>query len=334
MNSTHTPHWESADTISVPADETARLVANVLFKRARMFEAEAKITADRMVEAVSWGYPEHGPGKANRLLAAMELGNIDPRAQTVIQHHSPALMVIDGSTGVGEVAGTRAADHAIKLAQDAGSATVLVRNSQSWGPSAAFAARMASAGLLAMCITSEGQPTVAEQGQAEPHVTDADGAWAFPGPDSEPIVFPTAIGRTSPSFQDRASLFGSEPELPATCATPPLLLQGFLSATLAGLLTGSKLPGEKRPNPELDGAEHFLYAVHIERCSDPETFAQRAAEWSAAHEAASPNRRIEKRPSNPQAKLELHRDELQPLIKLAARLKIETPLSAALDSAE
>jgi len=99
----------------------------------------------------------------------------------------------------------------------------------------------------------------------------------------------------------------------------------MISTTLTGLLTGSKLPSEKRANPMLDGAEHFIYCLDPARCCDIDQFRQRVAEWT--DDDSSRTSRLD---FTPVTEIELHPAELTPLIQLARRFKIETSLDPGL----
>ena len=316
------PVWESTETVRVERDALGQLVLELLTKR-KMFKVEAQMAVDRMFDALDWGFEEHGPARAHGILSAIDLGDIDARAQPVVLQESSALAVIDGSKGVGEVAATRATDRARKMAAEHGTATVVVRNSRSWGSSAAYAARLADEGLVSICSTSEGQAAVSRFNDANSSLGGADTVWGVPSAADHPVLLAMNASRHSTSLVDRLELFGMASEDHQSAGSMALWLQSIASLALTGLLSGSKLPTEKRANPHLDGAEHFIYCIDVSKCCELDEFKQRAASW---YDQATDHEQMLRR-SEPRD-LELHSEELAPLIQLAKRFKVESPLLA------
>ena len=314
------PVWESTETVRVDRDALGQLILELLVKR-KMFKAEAQMALDRMFDALDWGFEEHGPARAHEVLNAIDLGDVDARAQSIVLQESSALAVIDGSKGVGEVAATRATDRARKMAAEHGTATVVVKNSQRWGSSAAYAARLAAEGLLAICSTSEGQAAVSSENNADASLGGADTVWGIPSAANHPVLLAMNASRHSTSLNDRLELFGMASDDHQSAESMSLWLQSLASMALTGLLAGSKLPTEKRANPHLDGAEHFIYCIDVGKCCELDSFKQRAASWySQVSDHEQMLRRSETRD------IELHAEELAPLIQLAKRFKIESSL--------
>ena len=106
---------DTAQEVLVPVEPLRDLVRQVLVKQ-RMFAAEAQIAADRLVEADLRGIHSHGTRALPRYLQAMEMGDIDPRAESVTVCETPAMAVIDAGKGMGHVAATRGMQAAIRKA--------------------------------------------------------------------------------------------------------------------------------------------------------------------------------------------------------------------------
>lgn len=317
--------WDSPELIGVDRDAISDLIAELLVKR-KMFLAEARMVVDRMLEAADWGFFEHGPARAASILSAIELGDIDARAQLILLQEGSALAVLDGGKGVGEVAGTRAVDRAVQMAGESGCATVIVRNSQAWGSTVAHAARLADAGFVGICATSAGRAAVRTSPDGEPTLGSSETVWALPAGGDQPILVSLSPSRYSPALADRLELFGlSGADFPNE-SFPLLWGQSIVSTALTGLLAGGKLSAEKRANPALDGAEHFIYAIDASQCCDLDSFRSRVSDWARSAAAGDtsavglPTHRI-------QQQLQLHAGELSPLLDQALRFKIVTSLA-------
>src|SRR5258705_13008533 len=84
----------------------------------------------------------------------MDLGDIDPRARTITLHDTPAAALLDGSTGIGHVAATRAMLLVMEKARAVGTGTVVVRNSRLCGDAGGIARLAAEAGLIGLVTNS------------------------------------------------------------------------------------------------------------------------------------------------------------------------------------
>ena len=100
----------SPDPASVIQADRATLQQLVikLLQRKGMFVAEAEIVAERMIEADLQQRPGDGAGSLPEYLEAIDLGDIDPRARLITVSETPAIAVLDGSSGMGHVGTTRA----------------------------------------------------------------------------------------------------------------------------------------------------------------------------------------------------------------------------------
>lgn len=141
-----------------------------LLQRKGMFVAEAEIVADRMLDADEQGIPAAGVATLSEFLEAMDLGDIDPRARLIVIRESATSALLDGSTGMGHVAVTRAMVQAVEKAEAGGIGSVVVRNSRHCGDLGVIARQAAGRGLIGVAFASgtNGSP-------------DNTVAWAIPG---------------------------------------------------------------------------------------------------------------------------------------------------------
>jgi LDH2 family malate/lactate/ureidoglycolate dehydrogenase len=161
---------------------TLQQLAVKLLQRKGMFAAEAEIVAERMIEADLRQRPADGTGSLAEYLEAMDLGDIDPRARTLTVSETPAIAVLDGSTGMGHVAATRAMLMCVEKAIAVGTGCVSVRNSRLCGDLGGIVRLAANQGLIGLITTSFDE---GESGAAD----EINMAWAIPAPDGAvPLV--------------------------------------------------------------------------------------------------------------------------------------------------
>lgn len=153
-----------------------------LLQRKGMFAAEGEIVAERMIEADLLQRFGDGTGTLPEYLEAMDLGDIDPRARLITINETAATAVLDGSTGMGHVANTKATAIAIEKANSVGIGTVVIKNSRPCGDLGVIANLAARQGLLGLVSTSF------EEGGSDP-LNHHDLAWAIPSPaQSAPLI--------------------------------------------------------------------------------------------------------------------------------------------------
>lgn len=216
-----------------------------VLQRQGMFAVDAEILIDRLWESERRG--RAGLRVFRDIISGFDLGDLDPRARTLKVSDLPALAILDGSTGVGQVGATRAMQLAMDKARTAGIGLVVVRNSQPCADVQGIAEFAAAAGFLSLCATNSGKA----QWPAAPAITsfaDHPQAWALPGAEG--------------------AIWSSGRSLSATDFAPPSELgawQGVISLALTSGLAAARLPaGKKKANPYGAGAEHACLAVHLE----------------------------------------------------------------------
>ena len=213
-----------------------------LFVKQGMFAAEAEIAALRLIESELMGRPAGGLRWLPRLISALDLGDIDPRARMVTAVDLPALAVIDGSTALGQVAVTHALKLAAQKAQTVGSATVVVKNSRPVGDPTSCLAVATAAGCVASVMTT-----------------------CKPQTDPWPIGPCTVLGWPG---TDR----------PLSCASAPPSMSGDVSAdVLTAALGGRKTSGVKK-KLFTDDAEFVCTVIAPSTCVSREQFLEVAGQ--------------------------------------------------------
>src|SRR5262245_38166508 len=114
------PYPNDSDQEVVVQPQALRELLVKMYVRQGMFQAEAEIAADRQIEADLRGIQSHGSRMAPRYLKAMDVGDIDPRGQTLVIQRTPAMALLDGGRGVGHVTSTKAVHMAVEMARAVG----------------------------------------------------------------------------------------------------------------------------------------------------------------------------------------------------------------------
>lgn len=305
-----------AKTPDVPTDsdqeqivpvESLRELLKKMFVQKGMFAAEAKIGAERLVEADLRGIHSHGSRAIGRYLTAMEDGKIDSRAQVVTERETAAIAVLNGGMGLGHVAATKAMKLAIRKAKEVGTGTVAVKRSQHFGAASVYAAMAVEAGMIGYCTTSTGPATVAAYGSHEAATANSAFAWGVPIQSGPPFILDMACATSSWGKIESMGMYGqslpadwgldesSQPTTDPSAVKTMLPSAGargyglaFLSSVLAGPLVGARMPIQKTWNVEGEGSEHFFYAIDIEQFVDPEKFHKQVDASSTTIRALQP----------------------------------------------
>jgi L-2-hydroxycarboxylate dehydrogenase (NAD+) len=101
--------------------------------------ADAAITADVILAASLRGVDSHGIIWLPRYIQRIQSGMIRPEAQIRLVHESPTTALMDAGGGLGQPAGYRAMQAAIRKARQYGSGWVTVRNSNHYGMAGYYA---------------------------------------------------------------------------------------------------------------------------------------------------------------------------------------------------
>ena len=284
MSSDHfAPPQDRSQEVLIPLEPLKELLVKLLV-RMGMFQVEAEIATDRLIEADLRGIHSHGSRTAERYLEAMDMGDIDPRAQILTVTETPAIAVLDGSRGVGHVAATRAMELAIQKAREVGTGTVAVRNSHHFGAAAVYVLMAVEAGMIGYCTTNTGKATVAAHGSTQGATANNAIAWGVPVREGAPFVLDMACAKTSWGKLETQSIYGlpippgyalnSDGKATTDSAAVTTLLpaagpRGYglamMSSILTGALAGGKLPINKKKAPEVEGSEHFFYVIDLKQ---------------------------------------------------------------------
>ena len=340
--------------IIVPAQALADLMVQMLVAKG-MYAVEAEIGAARLLEADLRGIHSHGSRAIGRYLAAMDTGEIDPRATVLTVTETPAMAVLDGGTGLGHVAATRGMMLAIEKARQVGTGTVAIRHSQHYGAASVYALMAAQAGMISFNTTSTGPATVAAYGSRTPATANNAFAWGAPTRSGPPFILDAACAVSSWGKVESLGLYGrpipegwaldAEGRLTTDPKAAKTLLPfagargyglAFLSSVLAGPLVGARMPLHKSWSVAADGSEHFFYAIDVAQFVEPDKFYGELEATMNDIRALSPAEGFDKVRLPGELEWEraerwrregipLHRDHVGQLETLARSMKLDMP---------
>jgi len=273
-------------------------------------DGDARLVADSLVTADTWGHASHGmlrlPWYAARLRSGVMTAVTEPH--TVVD--LPALCVLDGRHGIGQVLAGMACDDAVRRAESHGVGVVAVRNSNHFGTAAYWTRRMAASGCIGI-LTTNSSPAMAPWGGKEKTVGANPWSIAAPGGSHEAVVLD--ISNTSVARGKIYSALERGADIPDGWAIdaegrptsdPQAALDGFmlpigehkgygisfmmdiLSGVLSGSSFGTNVVGpyvSDRPS----GCGHLVIALKVDTILGDEVFAARVDELIDSTKAVS-----------------------------------------------
>ena len=283
-------------------------------------EAHARLTADALIAADTWGVFTHGTKLLPGYLRRLRGGGIRTDAEPEVVAEGPAWAVVDGRSALGQVSGAFATAAAVRKAKAAGIGYAGVRNSNHFGAAGYYAGLAAREGLIGIAVCND-IPSVAAPGSRRAVTGTNPIAYALPAGDRDPILLDIALSTVAGGKVYAARQAGrpippdwligpdgrptADAELyPGTAALAPagghkgyglaLLVEG-LSALLTGAAmtwqVGDWMRGDAAV-PTGHGAA-FL-AVDVNAIAPPGEFARRVGELIDEVHAAPPAEGVER----------------------------------------
>jgi LDH2 family malate/lactate/ureidoglycolate dehydrogenase len=176
--------------MTVPADRL-RAFAGAVLQTTGVPAPDAAVVAETLVEADLRGVHSHGVTLLSLYVKRLRAGLVRARAQMTIVAEGPAFAVLDAHNSLGQVAGVRAMDLAIRKARESGVAVVGVAHSTHFGAAAYYALRAAAQNMIGVAITNT-LPLMPPVGGAQPVVGNNPVAYAIPARRFPPVVLDIA----------------------------------------------------------------------------------------------------------------------------------------------
>ncbi len=128
---------------------------------------EASIVAEVTLDADLKGFSSHGLGRFPQYVKGLEMGNIKPTSEIVVEKDYPATALINGNHGFGHVITYRAMELAIEKAKETGIGMVGIHNSNHFGVAGYYSDMAIMEDLIGIVIANT-EPAVAPIGGKEP----------------------------------------------------------------------------------------------------------------------------------------------------------------------
>ncbi len=128
---------------------------------------EASIVAEVTLDADLKGFSSHGLGRFPQYVKGLEVGNIKPKSEIIVEKESPATALINGNHGFGHVVTYRAMEMAIEKAKKTGIGMVGIHNSNHFGVAGYYSDMAIMEDFIGIVIANT-EPAVAPIGGKEP----------------------------------------------------------------------------------------------------------------------------------------------------------------------
>ena len=283
--------------------ERLRGLAEAILVRYGAAPGDAAIQADARLQGELRGHPGQGQGMRGiaRYCEMLRIGGIVSPSQFEILVDTPALALVDGGKGFGQVVASRAMDLAIEKARASGIGLVGVRHSNHLGITAYHVMRATRQRMLGICLTNAG-PEMAPWGGITPVI--GTNPWGLGAPTGLgfPMVLDMALsmsGKGMVRWNQRQGLpippdwaydsEGNETTDPDAAMEGPLVPMGMFKGTglsiftdvLCGVLTGAAFGSALYGEPDNHDVGHMLIAIDIERFLPYERYIERIDAYCA-----------------------------------------------------
>ncbi len=297
----------SIDTFNVSADRLRRQAEAILVAHGAD-RADAAVQADARLQGELRGHPGQGQGMRGiaRYCDMLAIGGIVSPTVVSTLVDTPALALLDGNKGFGQVVASRAMDLAIEKARVSGVGLVGVRHSNHLGITAYHVMRATNQRMIGICLTNAG-PEMAPWGGISPLI--GTNPWGLGAPTGLgfPLVLDMALsmsGKGMVRWHQRLGLpvptdwaydrFGNETTDPAAAMEGPLVPMGMFKGTglsiftdvLCGVLTGAAFGSALYGEPDNHDVGHMLIAIDIEQFLPFDDYIQRMDAYCAELKAS------------------------------------------------
>ena len=174
------------DSVKVRPERLREVVYSIL-KGLMASDEEAALVAESLVRAEMRGIDTHGVYFLKLLSERVEAGMIHLPTKLEVIKDQDAIALIDGGNGLGQIAAHRAMRMNIQKAKKFGIGLTLIRNTNHIGILAFYSLLAAEKGMVGM-IMSNGAPSMAPWGGAEPYFGTNPISIAIPGGLEGPVV--------------------------------------------------------------------------------------------------------------------------------------------------
>lgn len=272
-------------SITIPVEKIREFCTN-LFIKIGLGDLEANVMTDSLLCADLRGVKSHGIVRIPTYLRRVEAGVLDPQANIEIEKKQQATALVNANNGFGQIAGYRAMNLAMDLAEASGIGFVGVRRSNHFGICSYYAMLALERDMVGIVFTNA-SPAMAPYGTSKPLLGTNPIAFAIPAGDEIPIVLDmstsvVARGKIRLAMQKNEKIplgwaldeQGNPTDDPEKALKGSLVPIGGVKGSglslvidiLCGVLTGSSLTGEVKNITDLSGASntgHIFCALSV-----------------------------------------------------------------------
>jgi len=184
-----------ATDILVSADDLIRFGHEILV-RVGVPEDDARTVATILVEANLRGIDTHGIYLINLYSKRIEEGLINPTPNITFEKTRAATGIMDADTAMGQLSTLGAMNHAITLAKECGSGTVLVKRSTHFGAGAYYTNHAAERDMIGV-LMSQSETDVLLFGGKKPYLGTNPYSVAIPAGKHPPFVMDMATSEVA-----------------------------------------------------------------------------------------------------------------------------------------
>jgi len=148
--------------------------------------ADAGTVAAVLVDTSLEGIDTHGVSRLPAYLRCLQKGRIKAAPEIRVIRSAPAVAVVDGDNGLGQLVAVQAMEKAIELAGESGVGVVAVRRSNHFGAASYYCKMAAARGMIGLAFTNSA-PGIPPWGGRKPYFGTNPISFAFPAVDG-PIV--------------------------------------------------------------------------------------------------------------------------------------------------
>ncbi len=264
--------------------DNLRSFAAACLQQVGLRQGDALTVAHTLVESDMRGVQSHGLALLPRYLRRLSSGAVKARPDISVIRETECLALMDGDNGLGQLAGVRAMEVAIRKARNHGLGAVAVRNANHFGAAAYYAMLATEADMIGFA-TSNAASIMPAPGGVSRVVGNDPVAFALPSGEGGPVVVDVALSIVPVNKLRLAAMEGrdipcgwalnraGEPTTSPQEAMEGLLLpigahKGFglalVADVLTALLSGGVFAWELHDRQYV-GMSHFFLALDVSR---------------------------------------------------------------------
>jgi len=158
-----------------------------LLTAAGMREPDAATVAAVLVDTSLDGIDTHGISRLPIYISRLRNGRMNPRPNPAVERTAPAIAIVDGDNGLGQLVSVLAMETAIALAAETGAGFVTVRHSNHFGAASYYCKMAAKRGMIGAAFTNS-PPGIPPWGGRKPYFGTNPIGFGFPGPEQPVII--------------------------------------------------------------------------------------------------------------------------------------------------